>query len=125
MEIKFDISNRVERSNEITVNYSAYIPESLSDKLYNSIAKIQTNNKDISTGFFMKININKKLYHFLITYGQIFQKGKNDLEIIIIYGKKNNEIAKKLKLGEKGRFFRIIDNPIDIAAIQIIERKIF
>ena len=121
MEIKFDISNRVERSNEITVNYSAYIPESLSDKLYNSIAKIQTNNKDIATGFFMKININKKLYHFLITYGQIFQKGKNDLEIIIIYGKKNNEIAKNLKLGEKGRFFRIIDNPIDIAAIQIIE----
>ena len=43
------------------VNTSGFfLPENLTDKIYNSIVKIQIYENNIGTGFFMQMPINKK-----------------------------------------------------------------
>ena len=65
------------------------VPENITDRLYNSIARIeykineQNNN---GTGFFMKIDINKKIYNIFITcYHLIPQELVNEKKIINIF----------------------------------------
>ena len=49
------------------------VPERISDKLIKTIARIEFDKK-ISTGFFMKINLDKKQHNFLITSSHLFPK---------------------------------------------------
>jgi hypothetical protein len=53
---------------ECDTKHADPIPESLNDKLYNSIVRIEITEKGRrATGFFMKIKINNKEMKFLFT----------------------------------------------------------
>ena len=120
MGISYYISNKG-RLNEFNLIYTAQIPESLSEQLYNSITKIQTKDGIFFSGFFMKLKINTKIYHFLISNSKILpSKIEKSFEITIIYGKKN-ETIKKIKLNINERLIKKFDNPIDIALIEILQ----
>lgn len=47
------------RKDECDTDHADYIPESVSDKIYNSIVRIHLNSGLIGTGFFMIDNKNK------------------------------------------------------------------
>ena len=51
---------------EVDPKYSSAIPEISSNKLYDSIVRIET-EKDIGTGFFMKFKIKGEQLFFLFT----------------------------------------------------------
>ena len=124
MGLSLDIRNNQGKLSEIKINYKGYLPESLSNKLYNSIAKIQLNNIIIGTGFFIQIYMNKKKSFYLLTSSHLITRKhiEHNLYFNIIYGKKENEIIKKIKLDINERFIRIYDeNSIDITLIEIIE----
>ena len=81
-----------ERTNNSYTGHPA-IPETISDKIYNSIVKIKTNNI-FGTGFLIKIEKNN-IKKFLFTCSHIVKQdlidSNEDLEIF--YGK-NDEIKK-------------------------------
>ena len=60
------INNKNEIQEEVDTSHAAGIPESASDKLYDSIVRIELDNNR-GTGFFMKANIKGKQYKFLLT----------------------------------------------------------
>ena len=123
MGLSLDIRNNQGKLSEIKINYKGYLPESLSNKLYNSIAKIQLNNIIIGTGFFIQIYMNKKKSFYLLTSSHLITRKhiEHNLYFNIIYGKKENEIIKIIKLDINERFIRIYDeNSIDITLIEII-----
>jgi len=66
-----NISNN--RINENDTKHATSIPESVSDKLYNSIVRIEKANEK-GTGFFIKILIKNKLKHFLFTCFHVIKK---------------------------------------------------
>ena len=88
-----------ERVNENDTNHATHISESASDKLYNSIVRIEKENV-IGTGFFMKIRIKEQIKHFFFTCFHVIKK--NDITskktINIFYGKKNDEKKLSFKL---------------------------
>ena len=51
---------------ESDTKHATHISESASDKLYNSIVRIEKGN-ELGTGFFMKVNIKNKIKYFLFT----------------------------------------------------------
>ena len=62
---------------EVDTLHASGIPESASDKLYNSIVRIEINenNKNkYGTGFFMKVNIKGNKYNFLCTNFHVIKK---------------------------------------------------
>ena len=109
--------------NELIINYAAIIPESYSNKLYNSIVKINNNNDNIATGFFMKLKIDNNDLFFLITCNHVISQNYIDqnLPLHIFYGKKNEENKQSIILDKKKRLIINYTNPIDIILIQIIE----
>ena len=123
MGLSFNIRNNQEKLSEIKINYKGYLPESLSNNLYNSIAKIQLNNRIVGTGFFLKIYMNKKKRFFLLTNSHLITRKniENNLFFNIIYGKKEEENIKLIKLDKNERFIRIFENSPDIILIEIIE----
>lgn len=66
-----NISNN--RINENDTKHATSIPESVSDKIYDSIVRIETAN-EIGTGFFIKILIKGKPKYFLFTCFHIIKK---------------------------------------------------
>ena len=79
--------------NEVDTDHGAQIPESASDKLYNSIVRIEIPVEEgiaKGTGFFMKSKIKGKQYKFLCTcYHVVSQQFvDSEIEISIYYGKK-------------------------------------
>lgn len=66
-------NNSNNRINANDTKHAIYIPESASDKLYNSIVRIETGNST-GTGFFIKILLNKKKqifsFHMLSCYNK-------------------------------------------------------
>lgn len=82
---------------EVNSKHGPFIPESISDKLFNSIVKIEINNF-IGTGFFIKFQINQKNIYCLLTCEHVISQSnvnKKD-SFIIYYGKKNEEKKKNL-----------------------------
>ena len=107
---------------EINTKHASHIPESSVDKLFNSIVKIQI-NESIATGFFMKLNINNKQYHFLLTCNHVINEKLISEESIfeIFYGKIDKEAIKKIKLVHSERFIDTFEKPIDITLIEILK----
>ena len=93
------------------------LTESTSNKLYNSITKIQING-NYGTGFFMKIEINGKEMNFLLAHTQIVSQAqiKSKKDIVLIWGKDDEE-KKTIKLDEDIRNIIIFEG---ITLIEII-----
>ena len=110
-----------ERINEVDTIHAPHISESASDKLYNSIVRIEINNSR-GTGFFMKINIKKNIKYFLLTNEHVIEEkyinSKNTINIF--YGKKNNEIQKSIKLDKGQRFIALFQGKKDVTVIEIL-----
>ena len=113
-----------EKVEECRQKHARWISEEVSDKMYNSIVKIENNvNNKIGTGFFMKVNINDKTLKFLLTCYHIISKDLVDkLAVIdIISGKENNESKIKIKLEKSRRLIKCFDKPIDVTFIEILD----
>ena len=93
------------------------LTESTSNKLYNSITKIQING-NYGTGFFMKIEINGKEMNYLLTHNQIVSQAqiKSKKDIVLIWGKDDEE-KKTIQLDEDIRNIIIFEG---ITLIEII-----
>lgn len=77
---KYQTNQYNSSNNRINANdtkHAIYIPESASDKLYNSIVRIETGNST-GTGFFIKILLNKKNKYFLFTCFHVITKNEID-----------------------------------------------
>ena len=97
------------------------IPKEIKEKLSQTITRIQIENK-ISTGFFMKMNIQGKIHYFLLTSAHSITKENIDskITISIFYGKAEQETEKKIELDNK-RFIKcFIDDDIDSTIIEIL-----
>ena len=106
--------------NEVDTNHAAPIPESVSDKLFNSICRIEIGDER-GTGFFLYINeING---YFLLTNNHVINQELADSKALIhiYYGKRDNEIKKIIKLDTEKRFIKCFVKPIDITAIEILK----
>ena len=106
--------------NEVDTKHACYIPESASDILYNSIVKIEINEKK-GTGFFMKAYVKGNKMDLFLTCNHVMTIKdivENDA-FSISYGKFNKE-KKKIYLNNK-RFMRTFESPIDITVIEIIK----
>ena len=84
------------------------IPERASDKLYNSIVRINfeaDEKKIIGTGFFIKLNLKNKTRHFLMTCHHVIQEKfvKEKISIKLYYGKYNEEKNFEIKLNRDKR----------------------
>ena len=78
------------RINEVDTKHACYIPESASDILYNSIVKIEINEKK-ATGFFMKAYVKGNKMDLFLTCNHVMTLKdivENDT-ISISYGKFN------------------------------------
>ena len=86
---KYKNENKV---NENDTKHAVYISETASDKLYNSIVRIEKGNV-IGTGFFMKVLIKNQLKYFLFTCQHVISKAdiNSKITINLFCGKKNNE----------------------------------
>ena len=71
------------------------IPKEIKEKLSQTITRIQIENK-ISTGFFMKMNIQGKIHYFLLTSAHSITKENinSKITISIFYGKAINILWK-------------------------------
>ena len=118
---QINISNN--KINENDTKHATSIPESISDKLYNSIVRIEKSNIK-GTGFFIKILIKGKLKHFLFTCFHVIEKNDIDSkkEIDLYYGKKYNETKISIELDNKRRFISCFEGEKDVTAIEIIDK---
>ena len=101
------------------------IPETIINRLYDSIARIEfkfKNQDKISTGFFIKLNIFEKNYNFLLTcYHSIsIENVDSKIDINVYYGKVENETKIKIKLDREKRFIKCYES-LDSTLIQIYE----
>ena len=100
--------------NEVDTNHAVYIPESKTNKIFNSITKIIMED-GTGTGFFMKLKLENKYsigvcrhfdgldtVYFLVTCEHVVQKKDVDSKetIKICYGKINEEIIKEINLND-------------------------
>lgn len=84
--------------------------------------EFKENNKDkISTGFFLKININNKKYYFLLTCHHSITQENIDSKIMITiyYGKFENETQKNIELDNNKRFIKCYED-LDCTLIEIL-----
>lgn len=97
------------------------MPEIMINKLSDTIVRIELGKK-ISTGFFMKINTQKRIINFLITCEHsIPQEDINSKQTIkIFYGKKNEETEKEIELDDNKRLMKSYKK-FDTTLIEIIE----
>ena len=98
------------------------IPKEIKEKLSQTITRIQIENK-ISTGFFMKMNIQGKIHYFLLTSAHSITKENinSKITISIFYGRKKTETEKKIELDNNKRFIKcFIDDDIDATIIEIL-----
>jgi V8-like Glu-specific endopeptidase len=102
---------------------SSFVPEIISEKISSSILRIEFEKK-ISTGFFIKINLNKKHHNFILTCAHsISQENINSkITMIIFYGKINKETEQKIKLDSNERFIKCFMNyNIDATIIEVLQ----
>ena len=110
--------------NQICTGHASPIPESASDKIYNSIVKIILKNGHFATGFLMKLTIKNNQLKYLITNNHVIPQTKIDSEeeIHIFYGTYNQEIKRNIKLNKKERFIKTFIKPVDITLIEILDK---
>ena len=108
---------------ECNTNHANTIPESVSDKIYNSIVKIKLDSKLIATGFFMKINKNDKEMKCLFTCNHAISDNdiNNKIIINISYGKKGKEEERNIILDKEKRFIKTFVSDEDVTVIEIIK----
>ena len=107
---------------ECDTNHAKPIPESINEKLCNSIVKIKLENNGFGTGFFMVIEINKKSMECLFTcYHVISDNIISEKQIITLtYGKKGQERKNAIVLDkDKRNIITFIKE--DLTMIEIIE----
>ena len=119
-------SSIFEKRNEEKIMDAPPIPERISDKLYNSIVRINfiiNEEKYIGSGFFVKCNVKIKKMNFIMTcYHVIKEKFVDEKNVITLYyGKYNEEESFKIKLDRNKRYIKCFDKPIDATLIEIIE----
>ena len=109
--------------NEVNTLHAKIIPESVSDRIYNSIVRIEIENST-GTGFFVKLNIKNKIMNCLLTCHHVINQNYVDQNktFYIYYGKKNNETRKEILLDDHIRFIKCFMKPIDITIIEIINK---
>ena len=117
-------SKKGERVDERIINVPP-IPERASDKLYNSIVRINVEFEGknfIGTGFFIKLNIKNKIRRFLMTCHHIIQEKfiLENIAIKLYYGKYYEEENLAIKLNRNKRFIKCFDK-VDITLIEILE----
>ena len=101
------------------------IPESISEKLYNSIVQIvltnSLNQEIYGTGFFMRISINNTDMKCLFTCKHLISDEdiNNNRIIYLFYGKENEEEKREIKLDKKRRFIKTFYE--DVTLIEIIK----
>ena len=81
-----------------------FVPDELIDILRESVVRIEIKNLHIiSSGFFIKINLKMKEYKFLFTCAHSIPQEIIDskTKISIYYGRKNEEIKKKIILDKE------------------------
>jgi len=109
---------------EINTGHADLIPESICDKLYNSITKISLKSGTATaTGFFMKIKLNNKIKKCLFTCFHVIsdQDIQNQIIIDIYFGKKVEESHRKIKLDKNKRFIKAYKEEEDVTLIEIID----
>lgn len=102
------------------------IPEELTDTLSNSIVRIEyilESKIYKSTGFFIKLNIENKLFHFLFTCKHSIEDEviESEKEIVLYYGKSKNEKDLKIKLDKNQRIIKIYKG-LDLIMIEILQK---
>ena len=97
------------------------LPDLIIDILRKSVVRIERSEEKISTGFFMKIDLNKKQHDFLLTCNHsIDQEDINSkLKINIFYGKSNNEKQLNIELDKNKRFIKTYEE-LDVTIIEIL-----
>ena len=110
-----------EGENEVSSKYSSSIPESASNKIFDSIVRIEFNGF-IGTGFLIQIKTKLKLIRFLLTCNHVIEQKHVDskTKIKIFYGNKFNESSTEIILDNNQRFIKCFEQPIDITVIQIL-----
>ena len=116
------------KKQNIDIEDDSIVPKHiLLDKLCETIIRIENENK-ISTGFFIKININKKKHNYIITSAYSITKEDIDSKITIsfFYSDKKEtetekETEKQIELDNNKRFIKcFIDDDIDATIIEIL-----
>jgi V8-like Glu-specific endopeptidase len=107
--------------NEVSSKYSSSIPETASNKIFDSIVRIEFNGF-IGTGFLIQIKTKLKLIRFLLTCNHVIEQKHVDskTKIKIFYGNKNFESSNEIILDNNQRFIKCFEQPIDITVIQIL-----
>jgi len=106
---------------EINAGDVNLIPESICDKLYNSITRISLKG-GTATGFFMKIKLNNKEKKCLFTCFHVIsdQDIQNQIIIDIYFGKKGIESHREIELDKNKRFIKSYKEE-DVTLIEIID----
>jgi len=106
---------------EVATSYADYIPESISDKLYNSIVRIVLYHVE-ATGFFMKFKLNNKEMKCLFTCFHVISDNDidNEITIDIYFGKKGKEHHRTIELENNKRFMKAYEKE-DVTLIEIID----
>ena len=123
--IKTKVQEKNGRIDQVA-NNAIPIPEIYSEKLYNSIVRINFTTQEknsIGTGFFLKLNINNNNRNFLVTCYHIIEEKDVEENIIITlyYGKLKEEKSFNIKLDRNERYIKCFDKPIDVTLVEIIE----
>ena len=101
----------------------SFVPDELIDILRECVVRIEIKNPHvISSGFFIKISLKMKEYKFLFTCFHSIPQEMIDskIKISIYYGKKNEEVKKKIILDSDNRFIKAYKN-LDVTIIEIKE----
>ena len=100
--------------------YSPQIAGSLTDQIFDSVCRIETDEGN-ATGFFLKLNIKDKKFKCLVTNCHVIPKKFiiDSKTIYIYYGKQQNEITKRITLDKNERFIRCFDELKDITLVEI------
>ena len=126
IKINKNIKERKEIVKEVLIpGNNPTIPEEIFDILRTCIVRIELNvNNDerIFTGFFMKINLNKKKFFFLLTCEHSLSQEYIDsrITIIIYHGKKKQEEKMKIKLDKNKRIIKCYKE-LDVTLIEILK----
>lgn len=97
------------------------IPESITDKLYNSIFQISLYN-GMATGFFIRIKLNNIEKKYLLTCFHVIsdQDIQNQKTIDIFFGKKGEESHREIELDKNMRFMKAYKEE-DVTIIEVID----
>ena len=114
------------RIDQADTKHAPAIPESSSEKLCNSIVKINIdlNEKDIKvgTGFFISPVINKKIRYFLMICQHVIKEEFVEKNIRLYYGKSKEEKKIEIKLDRNKRYIKCFKKPLDITLVEILDK---